>query len=108
MPFTDDPWDGPEAEASMSPEEFCTCCLIDTNPSGQDKIKANCKLPVRKTPGAPYNKNALRNAAARIFQLTGVGAEDKRKAAAHLVRLMAEAGIDAGESVLRMAGKRGK
>ena len=105
MPFTDAPWKTPES--SLSPEEFCSVCLIDTN-AGKEKVKANCKLPLRSRPGSPYNKGAIRNAMGRIFQMKGVPAADKRKAARRLVRLANEAGINVGPSVLRLAGMRSK
>lgn len=104
--FSDESWENPES--SLSADEFCACSLVDTNPAGQGKIKTLCKLPYKKTPDGPANRNALRNCASRIFQMTGVSPEDKRAAARKLVRLMREAGIDVGDSVLRLAGQRSK
>jgi len=69
------------------------------------KTKAKCKLPVRKRPGAPYNKAALRNAAARLSS-TQIPASERRKAARKLVRLMREAKMKVGKATLRMAGQR--
>lgn len=106
MPFTDAPWDGPAVEASLDASDFCAVSLIDTNDAGAEKIKARCKLPVRATPGGPYNRSALRNAAGRIFQVTNVPAGKRRSAARRLVRLMREGGITVGQSVLRLAGMR--
>jgi len=103
MPFTNRPWSSPESDLSAS--DYCAVCLIDTNPPRARKVKARCKLPVRSRPGAPYNRNALRNAAARLSQ-TDAPPEAKRAAARRLVRLMREAGIEVGESLLRMAGMR--
>jgi len=106
MPFSDESWSTPES--SLTPEQFCSVCLIDLN-EGRDKIKAKCKLPIRKRPGGPINKGALRNAAGRIFQMKGVPAEAKRKAARRIVSLMREAKIDVtSESLLRLAGKKAK
>jgi len=102
--FTDASWSKPGGELDAA--AYCRVCLIDTNPSGQEKVKDNCKLPVRSKPGGAVNKNALRNAAGRIFQMKGIGAEAKRKGARKLVRLMREAKIDVGESLLRLAGMR--
>ena len=104
--FTDASWSTPES--NLTTQQFCSVCLVDTNPSGQDKIKALCKLPIRSTPGGPVNKAALRNAAGRIFQMTGVSAEAKRKAARRLVSLMGQAKIEvASTALLRLAGRRG-
>jgi len=100
--FTDAPWSSPEADLDAA--DFCACCLIDYNEG--EKVKANCKLPVRSRPGGPVNKNALRNAASRIFQMAGVPVEVRRKAAASLVRLMKEAEIDVGDVVRRLAGMK--
>ena len=105
MPFTNVPWESPES--ALAAAEFCAVCLIDLNKSGADKIKANCKLPIRSTPGGPFNRNALRNAAARIFQMVDVPPDEKRKAASRLVGLMKEAKIVVGsDALLRLAGKR--
>ena len=106
MPFTDASWSTPESDLSV--EQFCSVCLVDLNPKGAEKAKGNCKLPLRSSPGAPYNKAAIRNAMGRIFQMKGVPAEAKRKAARRLVSLANEAGIDVGPSVMKLAGKRGK
>ena len=74
------------------------------------KVKDACKLPVRSRPGGQYNRNALRAAAAALAGarggLKGVSAQDRRKAARRVVRLMREAGINAGPSILRIAGMR--
>ena len=107
MPFTDTPWENPQSR--LNTNDYCAVCLIDLNPSGQPKIKANCKLPVRSTPGGAYNRNALRAAAAALAGARGgvqAPANAKRKAARKLVRLMREAGITVGESLLRIAGRR--
>ena len=104
--FTDAAWNTPESNLDV--DAFCSVCLIDTN-MGTPKIKAKCKLPIRSTPGGPVNKAALRNAASRIFQMTGVSAADKRKAARTLVGYMRSAGIPVGSaSLLRLAGQKAK
>jgi hypothetical protein len=106
MPFTDVSWSNPENDLEAA--DFCSVCLVDLNPSGKPKVKVLCKLPVRATPDGPYNRNALRNAASRLFQMTEVPAADKRTAAARLVRLMREAEIEVGsQALLRLAGERG-
>ena len=101
--FSNASWSSPESD--LSPEDFAKVCLIDLNPSGEPKTKGRCKLPIRSTPGGPVNKAALQNAAGRIFQMTGVPADTKKKAARRLVSLMREAGMEVGSnSLLRLAG----
>lgn len=103
MPFSDEPWDSPESDLTV--EQFCAVCLIDYNEG--EKIKAKCKLPIKKTPDGPYNKAALRNAAGRIFQMTGVPPEKKRTAARKLISLMNEAKIEVNsEALRRLAGSK--
>ncbi|HPC93149.1 MAG TPA: hypothetical protein PLJ74_12990 [Myxococcota bacterium] len=99
MPFTDAPWSSPESE--LSAEDYCAVCLIDLN-EGEEKVKGKCKLPVRSTPNGPYNKNAIRNAIARINQVQAPP-EERRKAARKLRRLAAEAGIQTGDTLERLA-----
>jgi len=103
MPFTNAPWSTPES--SLTPEQFCRVCLSDLNPSGQEKRKANCHLPVRATVGGPYNKNAVRNAMARLTQ-TKIPGDAKRRAARLLLSLAREAGIEVGATIKRLAGAR--
>ena len=102
--YTDAAWSTPES--SLEPGEFCRVCLIDMNEG--EKIKAKCKLPIRSKPGGPINKNALRNAASRIFQMKGVSPEKKKAAARKLVSMMRGAGMEPGPSVLKLAGAKGK
>jgi len=105
MPFTDSAWSSPEAD--LTPEQFCAVCLLDENEAGQEKIKAKCKLPVRSTPGGPYNRNAIHAAVGGygVTRVTGVSAEAKRKAANKLISLYAEMGETSPESIYRVAGK---
>jgi len=101
MPFTDAPWSTPESK--LSTQDFCSVCLINFNEGDRDTwVKSKCKLPVRSRPGAPYNKNAIRNAIARLSK-TKAPREAKRKAARKLLRLAKEAGIQTGEMLARMA-----
>jgi len=105
MPFTDEPWSTPESDLDAA--AFCSCCLIDMNESGQDKVKANCKLPVKSRPDGPFNRNAIRNAMGRLFQMSGVPSDEKAKAARRLVRLAAEADIEVTSDALKkLAGVR--
>jgi hypothetical protein len=108
MPFTDANWDAAAVSRSLEAGDYCKVCLIDLN-EGRDKIKGKCKLPLRASPGGPYNKGAIRNAMGRIFQMTQVPADKKKAAARRLVRLAREAGITvASASLLRLAGVKGK
>lgn len=105
MPFTDAAWSSPESD--LTPEQFCSVCLIDENPSGQKKVKGLCHLPIRSRPGAPINQNAVFAAAGGrgITRLKGVSAENKRKAANRIIRLYSELGRLAPEGIFRIAGK---
>ena len=87
--FTDAPWDTPKSD--LSAEAYCSVCLIDDN-SDAPKVKSKCHLPIRSTPGGPVNKNALRNAAARLDQVQS-SPESKASARRKLVSLMQQAGI---------------
>jgi hypothetical protein len=107
MPFTNDKWNVSDL-TGLDADDYCKVCLVDINPSGERKAKGMCRLPVRATPSGPYNRNAIRNAMGRIFQLKGVPADKKRAAARRLVSLAREADISIGESVLRLAGVRKK
>jgi len=105
MAFSRGSWDSPEG--ALEAGAFCQCCLIDENESGKEKVKAKCKLPVRSTPGGPVNINAMHAAAAALAGARGgvsASSESKGKAARKLVRLYAEAGEGAPDSLQRMAG----
>ena len=95
--FTDESWSSPEADLDAA--QFCAVCLIDLNQAGQPKVKSNCKLPLQKSPGAAYNRAAIRNAMSRIAQMTGVPAADQNKAAAKLLSLAQQAGIQTAEKM---------
>lgn len=92
--FTDASWSSPES--SLEVGAFCSCCLMNWNEKGSEPVKQKCALPIRSRPGAPINKNALRNAAARINQVKGAPSEVKSRALARLNSLKKSAGI--GES----------
>lgn len=106
MPFTRTPWSNPESE--LEAEDFCSVCLVDTNESGAEKIKGNCKLPVRSTPGSAYNINGMQAAYAALRGARGgvsrLSAEDRRKAARKLLRLYTEAGLEIPDPLRQMAG----
>ena len=107
MPFSDAPWDAGKVKAGQEPGPYCSCCLIDLNTG--EKVKDQCKLPVRSTPGGPYNLNAMAAAAAVLAGgRGGVDAppEKKRSAARKLVRLYREAKKNPPPALLRAAGAR--
>lgn len=106
MPFTNAPWDGGAVESGQSAEAFCRCCLIDANEGGE-KSKAACKLPIRSTPGGPYNTNAIAAAAAALAGARGgvdASPELKRRAARKLLSLYSELGRPAPDALKRIAG----
>lgn len=105
MPVVDKPWDG-SASRFPDTDAFCASCLIDTNAPGQDKVQANCKLPI-KEPNGDINKNALGAAAAALAGARGglkdVSAADKKKAAKALLRAYSEAQMPPPPSLKQMA-----
>lgn len=106
MPFTDEPWNSPESD--LSPEEFCSVCLIDANAPGAEKLKSKCWLPVRKSRGAPINKNAVHAAAGGhgVTKVKGAPADKKRAAARKLVSLYREMSETPPASLLAVAGMK--
>ncbi len=86
--FTDKPWDGSEGRFTI--EEWRRSCLIDTG-EGDPDTKERYKLPVRE-PDGTYNRNAIRNALARIGQTDAPG-DAKRAAMNRLQALKKQAGI---------------
>ena len=105
MAVVDTAWDG---SASRWPDtaSFCKSCLIDTNPAGQDKIQADCKLPIREPSGA-LNKNALSAAAAALAGARGglkdVSSADKKAAARKLMAAFREAQMPPPDSLKALA-----
>ncbi len=103
--FVDTPWSDPAP--NLSTEDYAKVTLINMNPPGKEPVKNLYKLPVKSTPTGPYNRNALRAAAAALQGARGgVQAPDeaKRTAARKLVRLMGQAGIEAGNGIRQLAG----
>ncbi len=86
--FTDKPWNGSEGRFSI--EEWRRSCLIDTG-EGDPDTKERYKLPVRE-PDGTYNRNAIRNALARIGQ-TDAPSAAKRAAMNRLQALKKQADI---------------
>ena len=108
MAFSDKPWGSVSESDYASPEAFCAACLIDMNEGGV-KTKEKCKLPV-KEPGGMMNMNAMRAASAALAGARGgvqAPAEMKKKAAGKLARMMREAKMEPGDSLMRMAGMMG-
>jgi|SRR5579859_4375931 len=105
MGFSDSSWDGSASQYS-STEAYCSACLIDLNPSGQDKVQSKCKLPVKDTNGN-VNRNAVHAAAAALAGgRGGVNAPpaEKKKAAKALIRYYGQMKEDAPDSLKRIAG----
>ena len=91
--FSDENWETPKSNLN-SAKEYCDCCLINENSGPSSEwVKDKCHLPVRKTPGGPIFRAALRNASARLSQ-TNASAESKAKAKKRLISLMHSAGIE--------------
>jgi hypothetical protein len=106
MAFSDRPWGSISESDYTDADQFCAACLIDLNPPGKEKVKANCKLPV-KEPGGAYNRNAIHAAAAALAGARGgvqAPPEAKRKAARALIRLYRQMDEEPPESLRRIAG----
>lgn len=86
--FSDKPWDGSEGRFTI--EQWRRSTLIDTG-EGDPDTKGRYKLPVRE-PDGTINRNAIRNALARIGQ-TQAPASEKAKALSRLQALKKQAGI---------------
>jgi len=105
MPFSDKPWGSISESDYKDADAFCAACLIDLNKPGQEKTKANCKLPI-KEPNGTYNRNAIHAAAAALAGARGgvqAPPEEKRKAARKLIRLYQEMKEEPPESLRRLA-----
>ena len=106
--ISDRDWDEIRESDYEDADEYCGACLIDLNERGEEKTKANCKLPVRepKRLGGKLNRNAVHAAAVVLAGgRSGVKApaEAKKKAARELVRLYKELDEEAPESVVKLA-----
>ncbi len=91
--------------------EYCDACLIDLNPSGEEKTKERCKLPVYEPPkrGGRLNRGAVHAAAVVLAGGRGgldAPAGERRKAARKLVRLYGELEEEPPESIRDLAKKR--
>jgi len=105
MAVTDKSWDGSPSKYPNT-NSFCSACLIDTNKPGEDKVQANCKLPIRE-PNGDINKNALGAASAALAGARGglkdVSPADKKKAARALMKAYSEAQMPPPPSLKNMA-----
>lgn len=106
--FVSGRWQAPGKELDAA--AYCKCCLIDLNKKGKTKAKILCHLPVRAKPSGPVYKQALRAAAAALMgarrPMVGVSASEKKAAARKLVRLMRQAKMEPGVSILHLAGMK--
>lgn len=106
MPISNKPWGSISESDYQDAAAFCKASLIDLNPPGEEKVKANCKLPVYQPDGA-LNRAAVHAAAAVLGGARGgvsAPAEEKRKAARKLLRLYQELEEEPPESLRRLAG----
>lgn len=105
MAISDKPW-GQFSEADYADaSSFCHYSLIDMNPSGQEKTKANCKLPVFE-PNGDLNRNAVH--AAAVVLAGGRGGVDapperKRAAARKLIAFYRQLREEAPDSIRSLA-----
>lgn len=105
MAVTNKPWDG---SASKYPDTnaYCSACLVDLNPSGQDKTQSNCKLPIAE-PNGDINANALPAALAALNGARGglknVPVDARKKAAKKLLSAYREAQLDVPDSLKNLA-----
>lgn len=106
MAISRTPWSDFSESDYPDAETFCNACLIDSNPPGQPKTKADCKLPI-KEPNGDINVGGVHAAASALAGarggLTGVSAAVKRTAARKLVRAYGQINQDAPDSIKRMA-----
>ncbi len=100
------PWGNISDSDYKDTDAFCAACLIDQNPTGKEKAKALCKLPVRE-PGGMMNRNGVHAAAAALAGARGgvdAPPEEKRAAARKLIRMYSMMNETPPDSLRRMAG----
>ena len=98
-------WSG-DASNYDTADAYCKACLIDENPSGADKVKGLCHLPVF-TPDGKLSRNGAHNAASALAGGRGgvkAKPESKKAAAKRLVGLYAQLKEKAPPSIVSMAG----
>lgn len=86
--------------------DFCRACLLDENPSGREKTKDRCRLPIREPNAGPVNLNGIRAAQGALLGARGgvkLPAEQKKKAARKLIQVMREHEIEPAEGLVKLA-----
>ena len=104
MAIVNSPWDGSAARYPDA-DSYCAACLVDDNPSGADKTKNLCHLPV-KEPNGDINSNGVHSAAAALAGGRGgvkLPPADKKKAAKALISLYGQMKQDVPPSIKNMA-----
>ena len=61
QPYIERQWDG-SASNYANTDDYCSACLIDVNPEGEEKTQALCKLPVRDPGSNSINPEGLKAA----------------------------------------------
>jgi hypothetical protein len=105
MPISNKPWSA-FTEADYTPEQFCRAALIDLNPSGEEKTKGRCKLPV-KEPDGSLNRNGVHAAAGVLAGARGgvdAPPEQRRAAARKLLGYYRELDEQPPPSLTRLTG----
>ncbi len=108
--WVDETWDGAAAQYEDA-AAYCDACLIDLNPSGQDKTKDLCMLPYKNPDGKTNVRGVMACAGGRglmrVQRPDGVAADAwsaaKRKAARTLVGLYDKMGRQAPDSIYQAA-----
>lgn len=117
--FDESDWDAGAVKSGLDVSDLRRVCLLDLNGyPGQegDPTKGLCKLPIRTSPGAAINKNALRAAGGGARGIAAVTKPDgvpqdwydgRLKAAANKIISLWKSAFDnpAPEAVYRIAGK---
>ena len=106
--ISDRDWDEISEADYEDADDYCAACLIDLNERGDEKTKANCKLPVRepKRMGGKLNRNAVHAAAVVLAggrRGVKAPAEAKKAAARELVKLYGQLDEEPPESVVKLA-----
>ena len=96
-------WDG-AASNYKDADSYCKACLIDENPSGEEKSKSACSYPVY-TPDGALSRAGVHNAATRLNQ-SGASPAAKKVAANKLLSCYSELKEPAPKIVYHVAGKQ--
>ncbi len=105
--LSDKPWGDFSDSDYKDAADYCSACLIDNNPSGEEKTKDLCKLPVREPNGGPLNRNGMSAAQGALMGARG-GLKEPRSvqvaAAKKLVGLMNSHDIEPSDDLKKLAG----